>query len=482
MACLAVLLSQRAVSAENALPPAPNLVVIFIDDMGYADVGPFGCETYPTPNLDRLAAEGRCFTDFHAATAVCSASRAALLTGCYPERVGILGALGPRARIGINPDEYTLAELCRDHGYATAIFGKWHLGDREPFLPLQHGFDEYFGLPYSNDMWPMHPDLAGKSAAERKKGYPDLPLYEGNEVADAEVTSEDQNQLTTQYTERAVDFIRRQGDKPFFLYVPHSMVHVPLHVSDKFRGQSGAGLFGDVVMEVDWSVGQILAALEETGVAENTWVVFTSDNGPWLSYGDHAGSAGDLREGKGTMFEGGYREPCIMRWPGVIPAGSECDELCTTMDILPTMARLLGAELPADRTIDGHEILPLMTGAADAKSPYEAFWCYYGGELQAVRDPRWKLHMPHAYRTLAGKPGGTGGLPADYQQAKIGLVLFDLRADRGETADVADQHPEIVERLLAEAEQARAELGDKLTAAAGSGVRPPGRVAAANSK
>lgn len=459
----------------------PNLVVIFIDDMGYADIGPFGCDDYPTPHLDRLAEGGRCFTDFHAATAVCSASRAALLTGCYPERVSILGALGPQANTGINAAEYTLAELCRDAGYATAIFGKWHLGHRREFLPLQHGFDEYFGLPYSNDMWPMHPSLAGRAAARRKRGYPDLPLLAGNEVVDAEVTSADQDQLTTQYTDHAVDFIRRHKDRSFFLYVPHSMVHVPLHVSEKFRGKSGAGLFGDVVMEVDWSVGQITDALEEAGVAERTWIVFTSDNGPWLSYGDHAGSAGELREGKGTMFEGGYREPCIMRWPGVIPAGTTCDDFCTTMDLLPTMAALLGRRLPDDRAIDGHDIADLLRGEAQEGSPYEEFYCYYGGQLRAVRDQRWKLHLPHQYRTLAGRPGGAGGLPAQYEQARIGLELFDLKTDPGESTNVADQHPDIVARLQSAADRARAELGDKLTGATGSGVRPPGRVAATGS-
>jgi len=295
----------------------PNLVVIFIDDMAYADIGPFGGEV-PTPNLDRMAAEGMRFTDFSVATAVCSASRAALLTGCYHRRVGISGALGPRSKHGLHEREMTLAEVCKQRGYATACYGKWHLGHHPKFLPTNHGFDEFFGLPYSNDMWPLHPAYAHlpTEAERRKKGYPALPLIEGVEVVDPEVTGEDQEMLTTWYTERAVSFIERNKDRPFFCYVPHSMVHVPLFVSDKFKGKSGAGLFGDVVMEIDWSVGQILAALQEHGVDRDTMVVFTSDNGPWLSYGHHAGSSGIYREGKGTMFEGGIREPTIVRWPG----------------------------------------------------------------------------------------------------------------------------------------------------------------------
>jgi len=463
-------------SAVRAGPP--NIVVIFIDDMGYADIGPFGAQGYDTPNLDRMAREGMVFTDFIVSSAVCSASRAALMTGSYHRRVGISGALGPQSTIGINADEVTLAEICKQKGYATAVFGKWHLGHHPKFLPLQHGFDEYFGLPYSNDMWPLHPDYANlpPDAAKRKQGFPPLPLIEGSRVIDAEVTGEDQAQLTTWYTEHAVDFIERNKDRPFFLYLPHSMVHVPLFVSDKFRGKSERGLFGDVVMEVDWSVGQILATLEKHGLEENTWVVFTSDNGPWLSYGDHAGSAGPLREGKGTEFEGGIREPTVMWWPGRIPPGSRCDELASTIDILPTAAALIGARLP-DHRIDGKDIRPLMFAEPDARSPHEVFYCYYaGGELQAVRDRRWKLHFPHQYRTLAGRPGGTGGTPVKYEHKQIGLALFDLKNDIGETTDVAAEYPEIVERFKRLAEQAREDLGDKSTQREGKGIRPAGRL------
>ncbi len=422
--------------------------------------------------------EGTKFTDFQVSSAVCSASRVALLTGCYHRRVGISGALGPTANHGIHADEVTLAEICKQKDYATACFGKWHLGHHPKFLPLQNGFDEYFGLPYSNDMWPFHPNFVNLPAdsPKRKNNYPPLPLIEGNEVIDANVTGEDQTMLTTQYTEHAVDFIERNKDHPFFFYVPHSMVHVPLYVSEKFKGKSPRGLFGDVVMEIDWSVGEILGAIKKHDLDEHTLVIFTSDNGPWLSYGDHAGSAGPLREGKGTMFEGGCREPTIMRWPGRIPAGAVCDELASTIDILPTVAGLIGAELPAHR-IDGKDIRSLMFGEEGASSPHEVFYSYYGGgELQAVRDRQWKLHFPHQYRTLAGRKGGTGGMPVAYSQAGIGLELFDLKNDVGETTNVANEHPEIVARLKGYAEEARADLGDKLTQRSGNGIRPAGRL------
>ena len=308
-----------SLSAKTDTNP-PNVVVIFMDDMAYADIGPFGAKAYPTPHLDRMAKEGRKFTDFYVTQAVCSASRAGLLTGCYNVRVGILGALGPKSTHGLNPKEITLAELCKQRGYATACFGKWHLGHHQKFLPLQHGFDEYFGIPYSNDMWPYHPGVRHLPMAERLKKWPHLPLIEGNKIINPTVTGKDQEQITTQLTERSVRFIEKNKDKPFFLYVPHPMVHVPLYVSDKFKGKSKAGLFGDVMMEIDWSVGQILETLRKHQLDQNTLVIFTSDNGPWLNYGDHAGSAGPLREGKGTMFDGGCRESALMWWPGTIPA------------------------------------------------------------------------------------------------------------------------------------------------------------------
>ena len=460
-----------SLSAKTDTNP-PNVVVIFMDDMAYADIGPFGAKNFPTPHLDRMAKEGRKFTDFYVTQAVCSASRAGLLTGCYNVRVGILGALGPKSTHGINSKEITLAELCKQRGYATACFGKWHLGHHKEFLPLQHGFDEYFGIPYSNDMWPYHPGVRHLPMAERLKKWPHLPLIEGNQVINPKVTSKDQEQITTQLTERSVRFIEKNKDKPFFLYVPHPMVHVPLYVSDKFKGKSKAGLFGDVMMEVDWSVGQILETLRKHKLDKNTLVIFTSDNGPWLSYGDHAGSAGPLREGKGTMFDGGCRESALMWWPGTIPAGSECTTPAMTIDLLPTVAELIGARLPK-HPIDGKSIVHLLKGTSDT-SPHEAYYFYYGRQLQAIRMGKWKLHFPHGYRTMAGRPGGTDGIPTRYSQAKIGLALFDMEKDIGETTDVKAKHPDIVKQLQALGEKMRNELGDN--GRPGTGLRPPGQL------
>ena len=470
MAALAVGPAPKAVAAKKK---SPNVVVIFMDDMAYADIGPFGAKAYPTPHLDRMAKEGRKFTDFYVTQAVCSASRAGLLTGCYNVRVGIFGALGPKSNNGLHANEVTLAELCKQKGYATAIYGKWHLGHHKQFLPMQHGFDDYFGLPYSNDMWPYHPGVLHLPMKERLKRWPHLPLIDKNEIINTQVSGKDQELLTTQYTERAVEFIEKNRDNPFFLYVPHSMVHVPLFVSDKFKGKSGAGLFGDVMMEVDWSVGQILETLRKHKLDKDTLVVFTSDNGPWLSYGDHAGSSGPLREGKGTMFDGGCRESTLMWWPGTIPAGSVCSTPAMTIDILPTVAELIGAKLP-DHKIDGKSIVNLVTGKND-KSPQEAYYFYYGQQLQAIRMGKWKIHFPHGYRTMAGRPGGTGGIPTKYSQAKIGLSLFNLEEDIGESIDVKDKHPKVVAKMQALGQAMRKELGDQ--GKKGSGQREAGRLA-----
>jgi arylsulfatase A len=455
------MLSPRGSTAER-----PNFVLIFADDMGYADIGPFGATKIRTPNLDRLAREGRKFTSFYVAQPVCSASRAALLTGCYPNRIGIHGALGPQAKVGLHRDEVTIAELVREKDYATAIFGKWHLGHRPEFLPTRHGFDEYYGLPYSNDMWPRHP--------EAKPGtYPDLPLIGGERTVEL---NPDQTRLTKDYTKRATQFIERNRERPFFLYLAHNMPHVPIHASEDFRGRSGAGLYGDVIEEIDWSVGEVLKALEEHSLARKTLVIFTSDNGPWLSYGNHAGSAGDLREGKGTVWEGGVRVPCIMRWPGRIPANTTCDEPAMTIDLFPTIAALLDVEVPKHK-IDGKNIWPLIDGTPGAKSPQEAYFFYYNtNDLLAVRSGPWKLVVPHEYRTLNGQPGGTNGIPTKYTNVKAELALFNLENDRGETRNVAAQNREVVERLSALLDRARADLGDDLQKVKPTGRRDPGRV------
>ncbi len=443
----------------------PNFIIIYADDLGYADVGPFSStrdqHTRPqTPNLDRMASEGIRLTNFYVAQAVCSASRMALLTGSYPNRVGITGALNHTAKHGINPNEMTIAEVLKQRGYATAIYGKWHLGHHKPFLPAQHGFDEYLGLPYSNDMWPRHP--------QQKDFYPDLPLIEGDEVIQHDP---DQSQLTTMYTERAVGFIERQRDKPFFLYVPHAMPHVPLFVSDKFKGKT-RGLYGDVIAEIDWSVGQILDAVRRAGQDDNTLVIFTSDNGPWLSYGDHAGSAGPFREGKATAFEGGVRVPFLARWPGRIPKNSVANLPAMTVDLLPTLAALAGAPVSSERIIDGRDMWPVLANRPGAKPPHEALYFYWGTELHAVRAGSWKLHLPHPYQSL--DTAGGGGVPGKYVRRELELSLFDLASDPGETTNVAEKNPAVVKQLLEHVERAREDLGDSLTKRTGKNLRPAG--------
>ena len=456
----------------------PNVVLIFIDDQGYGDIGVNGAIDYMTPNIDRLANEGMRFTNFYAAQAVCSASRAGLLTGCYPNRIGISGALMPWSKIGIDSNEVTIAEMLKSAGYVTGMVGKWHLGHHRQFLPLQHGFDEYLGLPYSNDMWPVDYDgtpVTDSSSHPWKAKYPPLPLIDGNETVDEIRTLEDQNTLTTRYTERAIDFIERNHDKPFFLYFAHSMVHVPLGVSDKFRGKSKQGMFGDVMMEVDWSVGEIMKTLDQYHLTKNTLIIYTSDNGPWLNFGNHAGSTGGLREGKGTSWEGGQREPCIMKWPGIIPEGSICNKMAATIDIFPTLAAITGSDLP-EHKIDGVNILPLMQGDTGA-NPRDYFLYYYQrNSLEAIRQGSWKLVFPHKYRSYEGVLPGNDGFPGPYAQKESGLELYDLRRDPGEEYNVIELYPDVAEQLKKIADQAREDLGDDLTGIPGTGRREPGRI------
>lgn len=457
LATLALLVARPA----TADPRPPNVVLVFADDLGYGDISAYGARRIRTPHIDRIAREGVRFTDFYVAQAVCSASRAALLTGAYPNRIGILGALFPDSKVGLHDGETTIAELLRVRGYATAIYGKWHLGHLPPFLPTRHGFDDYLGLPYSNDMRPGPPE---------PPRFPPLPLYSNDRVL---TRNPDQSQLTATYTGQALAFIEANSARPFFLYVPHSMPHVPIFASARFAGRSRRGLYADVVEEIDDSVGQILAALARLGLERDTLVMFASDNGPWLSYGDHGGSAGPLRAGKGTAFEGGVRVPFVARWPGRIPAGRVEHEPAMTIDLLPTLARLAGASLP-ERPIDGLDISPLLLGEKDARSPHDALLFYYGSELRAVRGGRYKLVLPHRSQVLDGAPGH-GGEPGHYKQVDVPLALYDLVADVGETKDVAVQHADVVERLMEKAEVARDDLGDSLTNRTGRGVREPGR-------
>jgi arylsulfatase len=485
-ACLAfslfVFVAVLSRAADNATRP-PNVVFIFADDLGYADLGCYGAKDIATPHIDRLAAEGTKFTSFYVSQAVCTASRAALMTGSYANRVSMSGALNHTSPTGLHPKEKLLPQVFKDRGYATAIFGKWHLGHHPQFLPTRRGFDEWLGIPYSNDNGPLHPTT---------RGIPSLPLYENEDVVELDP---DQSQFTRRLTERAVSFIERNRTKPFFLYVPHIMPHVPIFASEKFKGTSQRGLYGDVVQELDWSVGEIMAALKRLGLDENTLVVFSSDNGPFLSYGEHAGSAKPLREGKLTTFEGGMRTPCLVRWSGHVPAARVSDEPFSTMDLHVTFATMIGAKLTEVKR-DGSDIRPLLLGLPGAKGRDE-FWFYSGDELHAVRRGDWKLHVPHEYLEVDGEPG-RGGKPANYgnmkpesielsgirgiasrhgyRVAQTDIALYDLKNDPSELINVAAAHPDIVARLQLEVASARADLGDSLTKTPGSNIRPAGDV------
>lgn len=460
---------QKEKKEKNSLP---NFVLVFIDDMGYGDAGVYGATGYRTPNIDKLAAEGMRFTNFYAAQPVCSASRAGILTGCYPNRIGISGALFPQDTVGINPNETTIAEMLKQKGYATAIFGKWHLGHHKKFLPLQNGFDEYTGLPYSNDMWPK--GVNGKHL-QGDGNYPELPLIEGNKPIQHIITLEDQDKLTTIYTNKAVDFINRHADTPFFLYVPHSMGHIPLGVSDKFRGKTEQGMYGDVMEEVDWSVGEIEKALENNGIADNTVFIFTTDNGPWLNFGNHAGSAGGLREGKTTSWEGGQRVPFIVKWPGHAPAGTICNKLACAIDILPSFAKIAGTELPKNK-IDGVDVTTLWEGNFDAE-PRDNILFYYGkNNLNAVRKGNWKLVLPHTWRSYDTKPGRDGKGGPRIKKTVEKPELYNMRRDPGEQYNVIEYNPEKAKEIMSLVEAARAELGDlNVGLEKGSGSREIGK-------
>ncbi|WP_350292023.1 sulfatase [uncultured Croceitalea sp.] len=464
---LALFNAMFSVSQEPEVNTPPNVIIIFTDDQGYQDIGCFGSPDIKTPHLDKMAQEGIKLTDFYAAQAVCSASRAGLLTGCYPNRIGIHGAFMPNSRHGLNTSETTIAEMLKAIGYKTGVFGKWHLGDNQMFMPNNQGFDEYFGIPYSNDMWPFHPQQGPIF------DFDPLPLFENETIID---TLTNQSSLTTQITERSVDFIKKNKDHPFFLYIAHPQPHVPLFVSDKFKGKSERGLYGDVIMEIDWSVGQILAALKENNLDEDTIVIFTSDNGPWLNYGDHAGCAYPLREGKGTALEGGQREPCIIRYPKRIKPNRVINVPMMAIDILPTIAELTGAKLP-DNKIDGKNIWDIWTGGSTI-SAHEAYYFYYHvNELHGIRYGKWKMYYPHKYRTLNGRKGGTNGLPVEYEYNTMEQIeLYDLSKDISETKDVASENPEVIAKIKLLGDKMRLELGDSLKNQKGVGTRPVGKV------
>ncbi len=465
--CLSYILYAFASPFSVAAADYTNIVLINLDDAGYGDFSCYGAQGYTTPNIDQLCADGVRFTHFLAGQPVSGASRAGLLTGCYPNRIGITGAPGPGANFGIHEDEMTLGELVKQKNYATAVFGKWHLGDDQPFLPLQNGFDEYYGIPYSNDMWPFHPQQG------ETFNFPDLPTIEGNQITGYNT---DQSEFTTDFTDRSVRFIRQNKDKPFLLYLAHPMPHVPLAVSDKFKGKSEQGLFGDVMMEIDWSVGQIRATLRELGLEENTLIILTSDNGPWINYGNHAGSTAGLREAKGTTFDGGNRVPCIMYWKGVTQPGSVCNKLASNIDIFPTVAAITGTTLP-EHTIDGINIIALIKGDQSAV-PRESFVYYYGrNDLEAVTDGQFKLVFPHDYVSYGIFAPGKDGKPGKVRMNQLQQAeLYDLRRDPGERYNVIAQYPEVTSRLMQLADQYREDLGDNLTRTKGTGLREPGLI------
>lgn len=441
----------RPATTVSGAESPPNVVLIFTDDMGYEDMGAYGGDHVLTPHLDALAAEGVRFTNFRVAQAVCTASRAALMTGCYPNRVGLRGALDHTAEAGLAPEETTVAEVLKRQGYQTAMVGKWHLGHFSPYLPTDQGFDSYLGIPYSHDMWASHPE------AWAQKYFPArVPLLQDTVLLDS---LSDFTNLNRRYNETAVRIIEEHdaAQGPLFLYLAHSLPHVPLAEDPDYLEPTGQGLYADVMAEIDAGVGEVRAMLAEKGMAENTLIIFSSDNGPWLSYGDHAGRT-PFREGKATSFEGGVRVPLITYWPGHTPAGKVSASNLMTIDVLPSLARLVGAPLP-DRTLDGHERLDDLLGTTTGPSP-EPYVIYWLDDLQAVvsADGRFKLHLPHRYSTLGDQAPATGGRPVRYRQDSIGLALFDLTEDPGEAVNVADRHPEVVRELTDFSDRIRAEL------------------------
>ena len=477
--CLFSLLSFHAIADVKK----PNVIIFLVDDLGWADISLRGAP-FKTPNIDSLFEEGVSLNRFYT-TPICSPTRAALMTGRDPLKLGVAySVIMPWMNNGIHPEEHFMPESFKMNGYQTGMFGKWHLGLPPFFAPSKNGFQEWLGIPYSNDNTKYHPVLADS--------MPPLPLYDGDSVIE---TDPDQRLFTKRLTNRAVQFIENHKDEPFFLYVPHIMPHVPIFASDRFRGKSARGLYGDVIEEIDWSVGEIVKTIDRLSLTENTLVIFTNDNGPFLSYGTHAGQSGALRGGKLTTFEGGVRVPMVARWPGQIPAGHTCSTPIISIDFLPTFCHLAKAPLPRN-TIDGINIADVLEGKTNTVEGRDGLVFYAGSELQAVRDGQWKIHFPHKYLVVNGetrtdgKPAGFGRLAPQsisnsgiegiasrhgYVVRELPLSLYDLGTDIGESKNIASDHPEIVKKLTDIAARYRKTLGDSLQNAKGTQNRPVGR-------
>ena len=442
---------------------SPNIIFILTDDLGFEDLSSYGSKLINTPYLDKLANEGALLNSYYSTQAVCSASRASILTGSYPNRIGFSGALGPNSKKGINPNELLISEMLKINGYKTAIYGKWHLGDNKKFLPTRHGFDDFYGILYSNDMWPFH--------AEYPDSYPDLMLYEKEEPIKI---LEDQSNLTKELTLKSVEFINKNKENPFFLYLAHPQPHVPLFASSDFKGKSKNGLYTDVIQEIDYSVGLIMKALKDNNLEDNTIVVFTSDNGPWLSYGEHAGSTGVYREGKGTTWEGGQRVPCIVWYPNEIKPNTVISTPLMGIDWLPTFASVTNSSL-SENKIDGKNIWEVLINKTK-NSPHEALFFYYHvNSLHAVRYGDWKMYFPHRYRTLNGRKGRNDGTPIKYEYVDLEQKeLYDLAKDPSETKNLYQEFPEVAKKIEALADIKRSEIGDDLTKIVGIENRPVG--------